>query len=243
MQNTTFKYTISLQGNDIDVKAAKALKEGDKLDLKRVWDEYDTFEIVVYTEKGEGLDMLGYAESVGIAPFLDNGSAKIVSATVTSVETTEGTSRANDMTYVNFDVVFAYDDTILAPFGGGYDETMAFMPKGDAIFSLCLYRLLDYNMPIITQTHLNRYEFEVDMDDDTKMFFDIPFDDEDYFFTVEILFNETFTKCRMASRVYSESKQYLMPVDEHTADVMMTFINHVRIFNEENSITECEIDW
>ena len=65
-------------------------------------------------------------------------------------------------------------------------------PKEDAIFSLCLYRILDYNMPIITQTHLNRYEFEVDMDDDTKMYFDIPFDDEDYFFTVEILFNETF---------------------------------------------------
>ena len=84
---------------------------------------------------------------------------------------------------------------------------------------------------------------EVDMDDDTKVYFDIPFDDEDYFFTIEILFNETFTKCRMASRVYSETKQYLMPVDEHTADVMMTFINHVRIFNEEKSITECEIDW
>ena len=75
MQNTKFKYTISLQGNDMDVKAAKALKSGDKLDLKRVWDEYDTYEIVVYTEKGEGLDMLGYAESVGIAPSLANGTA------------------------------------------------------------------------------------------------------------------------------------------------------------------------
>lgn len=243
MQNTTFKYTLSLQGNDIDAKAAKNLKQGDKLELKRVWDEFDTYEIVVYTENGDGLDMLGYAESVGIAPFMDNGSVNVVSAVVSDVEIVEGASRAKDITNVHFEVVFAYDDEILAPFGGGYDETMAFMPKNDAIFSLCLYRLLDYNMPIITQTHLNRYEFEVDMDDDTKMFFDIPFDDEDYFFTVEVLFDETFTKCRMSSRVYSESKQYLMPVDEHTADVMMTFINHLRIFNEEKSITECEIDW
>ena len=43
MQNTTFKYTISLQGNDMDVKAAKALKKDDKLQPKRVWDEYDTY--------------------------------------------------------------------------------------------------------------------------------------------------------------------------------------------------------
>ena len=243
MNQTTFKYTISLEGNDIDAKAAKALKKGDSLQLKRVCDQYDTFEIVVYTEKGEGLDMLGYAESVGIAPFIDNGSAKILSATVTEVNVCEGATHAADTTQVNFDVVFEYDDGYLAPFGGGYDETMAFMPKGDAIFSLCLYRILDYNLPIITQTHLNRYEFEVDMDDDTKMFFDIPFDDEDYFFTVEVLFNENFTKCRMSSRVYSENKQYIMPVDEHTADVMMTFINHVRIFNEQEPVTECEIDW
>lgn len=243
MNQTTFKYTISLEGNDIDAKAAKALKKGDSLQLKRVCDRYDTFEIVVYTEKGEGLDMLGYAESVGIAPFIDNGSAKILSATVTEVETVDGATHAADTTQVNFDVVFEYDDEYLAPFGGGYDETMAFMPKGDAIFSLCLYRILDYNLPIITQTHLNRYEFEVDMDDDTKMFFDIPFDDEDYFFTVEVLFNENFTKCRMSSRVYSENKQYIMPVDEHTADVMMTFINHVRIFGEQEPVTECEIDW
>ena len=243
MENTTFKYTLALEGNDMEVKAARALKKGDELVMQRVYDEYDTFEIVVSTKDGKGLDMLGYAESIGIAPFLDNGSANIVSATVTEVAVEEGESRAKDMTYVSFDAVFSYDETILAPFGGGYNETMAFMPKEDAIFSLCLYRILDYNMPIITQTHLNRYEFEVDMDDDTKVFFDIPFDDEDYFFTVEILFNETFTKCRMASRVYSETKQYLMPVDEHTADVMMTFINHVRIFNDEKTITECEIDW
>lgn len=243
MEKTTFKYTLALEGNDMETKVAKALKKGDELLLQRVYDEFDTYEIVVSTKDGKGLDMLGYAESIGIAPFLDNGLAEVVSATVTEVATEEGESRAKDITYVSFDAVFAYDEECLAPFGGGYNETMAFMPKDDAIFSLCLYRILDYNMPIITQTHLNRYEFEVDMDDDTKVYFDIPFDDEDYFFTVEILFNETFTKCRMASRVYSEIKQYLMPVNEHTADIMMTFINHHRIFNDEKSITECEIDW
>lgn len=243
MKNTVFKYTIALEGNEMDVKAAQQLKKDDALVLQRVYDELDTYEIVVSTQEGVGLDMLGYAESVGVAPFIDREMVVVNSAKVTSVEVVPGKTHAKDMTYINFDVDFGYDDSVLAPFGGGYDETMAFMPKGDAIFSLCLYRILDYNMPIITQTHLNRYEFEVDMDDDTKMFFDIPWDDEDYFYTVEILFNETFTKCRMSSRVYSETKQYLIPCGEHTADVMLTFINHTRIFNDQKTVTECEVEF
>ncbi len=242
MAQTTFKYTLEIQGNDIDAKTAKSLKKGDSLSLKRIYDSMDTYEIVVYTSDDKELDMLGYAESVGIAPFLDDQRLCVVCATVDDVSVTEGSSHASDITYVNFSVVFEYDDTVLAPFGGGYNETMAFMPADDDVFCLCLYRLLDYNMPIITQTHLNRYEFEVDMDDDTKTFFDIDWDDEDYFFTTEILFDETFTKCRMTSRIYSETKNYPLPTTEKTACTLMTFVNHVRIFNDQEAITDCSID-
>lgn len=242
MSQTTFKYTLTIQGNDIDAKTARNLKKGDQLSLKRIYDNMDTYEIVVYTADDKELDMLGYSESVGIAPFLDDERLSIVSATVDEITIKEGSSRANDETYVNFSVVFEYDDKVLAPFCGGYNETMAFMPCDDDVFCLCLYRILDYNMPIITQTHLNRYEFEVDMDDDTKTFFDIDWDDEDYFFTTEILFDETFTKCRMTSRVYSETKDYPMPTTEKTACTLMTFVNHVRIFNDQEAITDCSID-
>ena len=243
MKNTVFKYTIGVEGNEMEAKVAQALKKDDELVLSRVHDTLDTYEIVVSTQDGTDLDMLGYVESIGIAPFMDKELVKVKSAKVTSVDVVPGQTHAKDVTYVNFDVDFAYEDSILAPFGGGYDETMAFMPKGDAIFSLCLYRILDYNMPIITQTHLNRYEFEVDMDDDTKMFFDIPWDDEDYFYTVEILFNETFTKCRLSGRIYSETKQYLIPCGEHIADVLLTFLNHVRIFNDQDPVTECDVEF
>ena len=242
MNTISYSYTISLEGNDMQTKAARSLKAGDALCLDRITDELDTYEIVISTPDGKQLDMLTYAESVALAPFIDDGSVKVVSAEVVQVTAKDGASRAKDMTYITLCVEYEYDETAVEPFTSGYDIN-GFMPKDDTMLALCIYRLLDYNEDIITQTHLNRFEFEVDMDDDTKVFFDIPFDDEDYFFTVEILFNETFTKCRMASRVYSETKQYLMPVDEHTADVMMTFINHVRIFNDEKTITECEIDW
>ena len=243
MNTVTFRYTITLVGNDLDAKTAQALSAGDSLVLSRVEDEYDTYEIVVSTSDGKALDMLGYEESVGIAPFIDSGSAKILSAQVESVTTTPGKSRATDETCVEFAVEFWYDEQQLTVFRGGCDDIPAFMPTEDALYSLCLYRLLDYGMDIITQTHLNRYLFEVDMDDDTKQYFDFEWDDEDWFFATEILFNESFTKCKVRSRLYSDSGEVTMPCDEDSAQTMLTFVNHLRIFNDENPINDCEVEF
>lgn len=243
MKKTTFNYTLTLEGSDIDVKAARQLKKGDKLSVKRMDDSLDTYEIVISAANGKELDMLSYEESVGLAPFIDSGSVNITEAVVSDVRVKEGASRAKDVTFVDFALSMEYDAEKLQPFCGAAEETMAFMPQDNPFFCLCLYRLLDYNMPIITQTHLNRYEFEVDMDDDTKQFFDVEWaEDEDYFFATEILFNESFTKCRVRSKIYSEETELSIPVDETAAQTMLCFVNHERIFSKENIITDCEIE-
>ena len=242
MNTVTFRYTITLVGNDLDAKTAQALSAGDSLVLSRVEDEYDTYEIVVSTSDGKALDMLGYEESVGIAPFIDSGVAKILSAQVEKVTTTQGKSRATDETCVELAVEFRYDEQQLTVFRGGYDDVPAFMPTEDALYSLCLYRLLDYGMDIITQTHLNRYLFEVDMDDDTKQFFDIDWQDEAYMFQGEVLFNESFTKCKVRSKIYSDSENIPLETDALDAETLLTFVNHLRIFNDEKALTDCEVE-
>lgn len=242
MNTTVYTYTISLEGNDMEAKAARSLKAGDALCLDRITDELDTFEIVVSTCDGKQLDMLTYAESVALAPFIDDGSVKIVSATVENVSTKDGVSRAKDVTYITFKVEYEYDENAVEPFTSGYDIS-GFMPTDDTMLALCIYRLLDYNEDIITQTHLNRYEFEVDMDDDTKQFFDVEWDeDEDYMFCCEILFNETFTKCKVRSKIISDSGETAVETDDEMAQTMLTFVNHLRIFNDEKPLTDCEAE-
>jgi hypothetical protein len=241
MKNIKYSYTISLEGNDIDVKSARTLKAGDALTLERVNDELDTYEIVVSSADGRQLDMLSYDESVGIAPFMDDGSVSVVLAQVTAVTVKEGPSRAKDITEILFSVEFSYDETAVEPFCGGYDIN-GFMPQDNTMLALCLYRALDYGENIITQTHLNRYEFEVDMDDDTKQFFDIDWQDEDYMFQGEVLFNESFTKCKVRSKIYSDSHNIPLETDALDAETLLTFVNHLRIFNDEKALTDCEVE-
>ena len=242
MSTISYSYTISLEGNDMQAKAARSLKAGDALCLDRITDELDTYEIVVSTPDGKQLDMLTYAESVALAPFIDDGSVKVVSAQVVQVTAKDGASRAKDMTYITLCVEYEYDETAVEPFTSGYDIN-GFMPNDDTMLALCIYRLLDYNEDIITQTHLNRYEFEVDMDDDTKQFFDISWnDDEDYMFSCEILFNETFTKCKVRSKITSDSNEFALETDADMAQTILTFVNHLRIFNDEKPLTDCEVE-
>ena len=241
MKKTVYSYTISLEGNDMDAKTARGLKSGDALKLERVTDSLDTYEIVVSTADGRELDMLSYAESVATAPFIDDGSLVVNSASVTEVRVKEGPSRAKDMTYVTFGVEYSYDEQVLQPFCSGYD-IYGFMPQNNTMLALCIYRLLDYNENIITQTHLNRYEFEVDMDDDTKQSFDVDWSDEDYMFQSEVLFDETFTKCKVRSKIYSDSGSIPLETDGQMAEVMLTFVNHLRIFGDENPLTDCEVE-
>ena len=242
MQTKT-QYTLSVEGNDIDAKTAQNLKVGDSLSLKRVDDSADTFEIVVCTDEGKELDMLSYEESVGIAPFLDDGSVKALSAKVLGTKVIPGATRAKDITKINFEVNFEYDGEALELFCGGADSVFAFMPKTNPLYSLCLYRLLDYGEDIITQTHLNRYVFEVDIDGDTMQYVDFDFgEDKDYFFVSEILFNGQFNRCRVKCRIECDGESFEYPCDGTVAEVMLTFVNHLRIFNDEEPLGDVVID-
>ena len=84
------KYKITLEGNDLDAKAVQKMKQGDVLKLARVNDGEDTFEITVSTDKDKALDMLDYCDSIGIAPFMDDGSLEVKSVTVDKVFLKQG---------------------------------------------------------------------------------------------------------------------------------------------------------
>ena len=107
MNKFTWKYKITLEGNDLDVKAMQKLKSGDLLKLARVSDGEDTFEITVSTSAGKLLDMLDYCDSVGVAPFIDDGSVVIENATVDKVFLKQGKSRAKDRTTLFFNVEYS----------------------------------------------------------------------------------------------------------------------------------------
>ncbi|MEG2081743.1 MAG: hypothetical protein RR011_00770 [Oscillospiraceae bacterium] len=240
MAQATFKYSLLIEGNDIDAKNAQRVKLGDSLLLKRMEDEFDTFEMVICTDSGKELDMLSYPESVGIAPFLDDGTLKIVDITVTNAMLALGKTRSRDKTHIGFTITFQYDETCLREFLGG-SNVAGFMPTQDLFYALCLYRILDYDEEIVTRTHKNRYEFEVDLDEDTQPFFEVPFGKGNYFYQAAALFNEDFTQCKMSCKIYSDSEEYPLELSENDCDQFLLLINHYRIFEDEDPIKACEI--
>ena len=76
----------------------------------------------------------------------------------------------------------------------------------------------------------------------TKEFFDIDWKDEDYMFQGEVLFNETFTKCKVRSKIYSDSDSIALETDALDAETLLTFVNHQRIFSDEKALTDCEVE-
>lgn len=240
MKQIAFTYTIEIEGNEIDAKMAQNLNPHTSLKLERLSDLLDTFEIVVQTLEDKPLEMLSYPDSVGIAPFLDKGLLTVLATTLQNTQVILGKTHAKDCTALTFEVEFAYDDTALTPFISA-TGAQGFMPKQDDFYCLCLYRILDYSLPIITQTHCNRYEFEVDLDQDTRRFFDIDLDDENYFYQAEVLFNPEFTECKMRAKIYSEDKNYLLDLSPEDSETFLLLVNHCRIFADQDPIEECEI--
>lgn len=240
MTQAVFLYSITIDGGEIDAKTAQKLTARDSLSLSRLMDELDTFEIVVSTAEGKELDMLSYPESVCLAPFIDEGSLRIVCATVASVNVFRGKTHAQDTTKVSFEVTLEYDESLLKVFNSG-SGVKGFLPLEDNFYCLCLFRLLDYSLPIINQTHLNRYEFEVDIDDDSSVFFDLDLTEGDFFYTAEALFNEDFTQCKMCSKIHGGDKQFPIDMEQSDCERFLELINHYRIFEDEDPIENCEI--
>ncbi len=229
------KYKITLEGNDLDVKAMQKLKQGDVLKLSRVNDGEDTFEITVSTDKDKALDMLDYCDSIGIAPFIDDGSVEIRYATVDKVILKQGKSRAKDKTTLYFDVTFEYDEDILYPYTAA-NEISGFVSRDDAVLSMAvLYALSAGEDVVMRQPYLNMYEMECEINEDMKKVFEgIEFNTaENYNYYCRVLFDEKFSKCRVSANIVCGEDEFELELSELEKQSALTFVNHLRIFNGE----------
>jgi len=246
MKTLIKKYNITLEGNDLDVKALKKLKKGDSLQLKRVNDAEDTFEICVCTPDGKETDMLTYAESIGIAPFIDDGSLAVKTALVDSVVTKAGKSRAKDRTTLYLDVEYEYDEELLAEYTAE-SGTLAFMPQGDLFMQLAIAAVVNGDSDILfSRPYLNLYAMDIPLEDkEQKEMFDCGLkEDADYSFLCQVLFDETFTKCKVMAKIYNtdnEDEEFVLELEEDEKLAALTFVNHARIFDGEDGIN-CEIE-
>lgn len=241
MKEISLQYTLSIEGNDLDAKNAQKLSMGDALLLKRMCDEQDTYEILITDISGRELDMLSYNECLGIAPFLDDESLVFVGASVNSVTLTEGKTRSGDITQLSFNCIFNYDEDKLTFYETGL-QVPCFLPSDNRFYCLCLFCALDYDEAVITQTHLNRYEFSIDIDSDSEKLLNIDINGEDYFYLAEVIFNESFTQCKIKAKIYNEKRQFLCDMEQKECEAFLELINHFRIFNNQQPLSDCTVD-
>lgn len=242
MNKFTQKYKITLEGNDLDVKAMQKLKSGDLLKLARVSDGEDTFEITVSTAADKMLDMMDYCDSVGIAPFIDDGSVVIENATVDKVFIKQGKSRAKDRTTLFFNVEYSYDE-LLKPYTGE-SGVFGFIPDDDIVLAVALHSVIDSGADIVmNQPYLNMYDMEKEITPQLKACLaDIEFkEDTRYRFYCRVLFDEKFEKCKVSASVLSAEDEFELELSALEKQSALTFVNHLRIFNGEAPL-DCVIE-
>lgn len=243
MKKITKKYSIFIDGNDLDAKTMQKLKTGDVLNLARVTDGEDTFEITVSTDKDKTLDMLDYCDSVGIAPFIDDGSLVIDSAKVDKVVLKQGKSRAKDRTTLYFDVEYSYDEEILQPYTAE-NGVFGFVTGDDMICALSVLNVLDNGEDMVMrQPYLNMYDMEFVLNDRMKAVLEeIEFEESaQHTFYCRVLFDEKFTKCKVSAKISVQDEEMEMELSELEKQTALTFVNHLRIFNGEEPV-DCIIE-
>lgn len=234
----TKTYELYIDGNDLDAKAAQKLKKGDSLKIQRMEDELDTFEMVILTPQGKELDMLSYEESIGIAPFLDDGNLKIEECLVDSVEVKKGSSRAKDRTTVRFSVEYGFVPEMLKPVE--VEETLAFIPSYDMVLAMAIYHCLNGN-GTMEKVYLNCYELDCPVYDTAFLDEEEELNGEDFNFSCTVLFNPEFTKCKIISRLYNKDNEYGLSLPEEMKDSALLLVNHARIFEDLEPLS-CEIE-
>lgn len=244
MNITNKKYSITIEGNDLDAKAVQKLKSGDSLKLGRINDGEDTFEISVSTAADKMLDLLAYCDSVGVAPFIDDGSVTADSVTVDKVVLKQGKSRAKDRTTLYFDVQYSYDENLSVY--TGKDGIMGFIPADDCVQAMAVYHVIDSGDDVVMQQpYLNMFNMDIPVDtDEKKQLFDIEFEEnESHSFYCMVLFDEKFTKCRVNAKIVNSAKNEELEItlNDDEKQSALTFVNHTRIFNGEEPV-DCVIE-
>ncbi len=237
MNKFSKNYFITLEGNDLDVKNVQKLKTGDKLKLGRVEDGEDTFEITVSTQADKMIDLLAYCDSVGVAPFMDEGSVTVESAIVDKVDVKPGKSRAKDRTTLYFTVEYSYDE-LLVPYTGE-SGVFGFIPDDDIVLATAVHSVVDSGSDIVmNQPYLNMYDMEKEITQQLRpVFADMGLkDDTRYRFYCRVLFDEKFEKCRVWATILSAEDEIELELSQLEKQSALTFVNHLRIFGGETPV-------
>ena len=243
MEQIIKKYSISVEGNDLDAKTVQKLKSGDKLKLERVNDGEDTYEITVATDSGKILDMLDYCDSVGVAPFIDCEYLTAENATVDKVVLKQGKSRAKDVTTLYFDVNYSYDEQLLQPYAAE-SGVFGFISADDKIAALAVLNVLDNGQDMVMkQPYLNMYDMEFGLNEKMKSALEeIEFeDDAEHTFYCRVLFDEKFSKCRVSAKISAQDSEMELELTDAEKETALVFVNHLRIFNGDMPV-DCIIE-
>lgn len=245
MTDMTTAYIVTLEGNDLDVKKVQKLNTGDELVLKRLNDAEDTYEICVCFPDGREIDMLSYAESIGIAPFMDNGLLTVEKAEVTAVRVTPGKTHATDVTRLYFKVKYSYDEEVLSRF---YDtDVLAFHTDEDTVLTMAAQAVAGGDTDVVMgRPYLNLYTMDMPMEYGWMYeMYDCDFEENTtYNFYAHAFFNEDFTKCKVMAKIYNpdnEEEEFEIELNENEKQTVVTLVNHTRIFDGEDGVN-CEIE-
>ena len=235
MNKFSKSYFITLEGNDLDVKNVQKLKTGDKLKLGRVEDGEDTFEITVSTQSDKMIDMLAYCDSVGVAPFIDEGSVTVESVTVDKVDVKPGKSRAKDKTILQFTAEYSYDEETLVPFARG--DISAFIPQDNIVMAMGISHVINSGEDMIMrQPYLNMYDMQVQLTADmAEILPDIDVSAGGQFYAM-VLFNEKFDRCKVTAKITQADNEFEIELSEYEKQSALTFVNHLRIFGGETPV-------
>ena len=239
MNKFSKSYFIALEGNDLDVKNVQKLKAGDSLKLGRVEDGEDTFEITVSTAADKMIDLLAYCDSVGIAPFMDDGSLTVQSVTVDKVDVKPGKSRAKDKTTLYFTVEYSYDEELTPYTKGGIS---AFIPDDNIVLAMGIHHVINSAEDMIMrQPYLNMFDMQVELTAEmSPLLPEIDAGKGGEFYAM-VLFDEKFSKCKVSAKITQNYNEFEIDLSEYEKQSALTFVNHLRIFNGETP-ADCIIE-
>ena len=205
------RYRLLFEGNDLDAKTVQRLSAGDSLVMERLRDEEDTFDIVVKTASGKELDMLSYGESLGVAPYLDDGSLVVTDAKVESVNVKEGRTRAGDLTRLEFSVEYEYDESLEPVERDG----ILYFLSGDPILDTAVVHFCTEHR-LMERPYLNVFELTGEPEEGRGI-------------CLRVIFNEKFTNCRFSLEIGGEA----VDMDEEMKDTAMDLVNHRRMLVDD----------
>ena len=223
----TKKFTV--EDDELTVKAAAKLTEGEKLEIKRISDREDTFEIGLYTTSGTLLALMSYADSVGIAPFMDTEEISVRSW-VGKSELVKGAKKKEDKVILTAWIEYRYDEQTLEEFSG---ESFGFIPSDNRLLAAFIAHVLAGAGDIVmAREYLNYFTCDMILQGGTKELFD-----GRVRLSCSVLTDEKFTKCKINTKIYDkDNNETSFRLTDEEKQTALVFVNHALIFAGEEGI-------